>query len=102
MAALKSAQGLHIDLASDAVVVVATLDAQKVALPAILVGRTDAAVAVLPVIALDDVGVDVQCGRFHQRIESFGVAVPLGHEQRVDLAPQFGPVPDIGQFAAVE
>ena len=59
VAGLELAQGQHVDLAGDAIVVVATFDAEQVAFPAILVGRADAAVTVLAVIALDDLGMYV-------------------------------------------
>ena len=43
-------------------------------------------VAVLAAVALDNVGMNIQRGRLHQRIEGFGVLVPFRHKQRVHLA----------------
>ncbi|MNG07408.1 hypothetical protein D3C84_907060 [compost metagenome] len=96
------AQGQYVDLAGDAVVVVAAFDAQQIAFPAVLVGGANATVAELAVVALDDVGMDIQRGGFHQGVEGVCVAVPFRHEQGVDLAAQVGTVANIGQLAAIE
>ena len=93
-------QGLDVDFANDAVVGDATLDPKYVAFPTVLEWCADAAVAVLPIIALDNVGVHVQCSGFHQRIEGFSIRIPFRYKQRIYPAAQGRSVTDIGQFAA--
>ena len=96
MAGLELAQRQDIDLTGDAVVMVAALDAQDIAPPAVLVGRADAAVAVAAVVALNNVGVHIQRGGLHQRVESVGVAVPFRYEQGINLAAQVSTVAYVG------
>lgn len=80
MAGLELAQSQYVDLAGDAVIMVAALDAQHVAFPAVFVRCANAAVAELAVVALDDVGVDIQGGGFHQGVKGVGIAVPFWNE----------------------
>ena len=60
VATLELAQGLHINFSDHAIVGHTALDPKHIAFPAVFVGRSDSAIPVLSVVALDDVGMDVQ------------------------------------------
>lgn len=59
MAGLELAQAQYVDFTCNAVVVVATLDAQYVAFPAVLVGCADTTITEAAVVALDDIGMNI-------------------------------------------
>jgi hypothetical protein len=60
MAGLKLAKYLDIYLAHHKVIVLASLYSHDITLPTILIGCSDAAIAVLAIIALNNIGMYVQ------------------------------------------
>ena len=96
VAGLELTKRPNINLADHKVIIFAAFDADKIAFPQIFVGSTDATVPVLPVIALDDVGVNIHGSGLNQIVKSFGVLIPFGYQNRIDPAAQGGAVGDVG------
>ncbi|WP_299453624.1 hypothetical protein [uncultured Pigmentiphaga sp.] len=83
MTALERPQRPHVNLTNYTIIGNTSFDAQQIASPTLLERATNAAIAVLAVITLNDIGMYIQCSGFHQRIESLGVLVgiPVDRDQ---------------------
>lgn len=61
---LKLSQCIYVNLTNYTIICNIAFDSQYITLPAIFEGASDAAIAILAVIALDDVSMDIQRSRF--------------------------------------